>query len=93
MMINTWEALEEYPKLKEEVEQLRRWKREAMVVLGHWDKVIDKVPSRHMTLGKDNAELVGLYIDALKAELAKHGWGDFHYGDQSQDPNITALLD
>lgn len=28
----------------------------------------------------------------LMAELAQHGWGDFHYGDQPQDPAIVRLL-
>lgn len=32
------------------------------------------------------------FADRLAAELAKHGWGDFHYGAQPQDPAIVALL-
>jgi len=32
------------------------------------------------------------FIRRLMAELRKHGWGDFHYGAQQQDPNIVALL-
>lgn len=33
------------------------------------------------------------FADRLAAELARHGWGDFHYGEQPQDPAIVALLD
>lgn len=28
----------------------------------------------------------------LMAELAQHGWGDFHYGATPQEPSIVALL-
>jgi len=31
--------------------------------------------------------------DRLAAELARHGWGDMHYGDQPQDRNVVRLLD
>ena len=27
-----------------------------------------------------------------REELAKHGWGDFHYGDQGQDQNVKDML-
>lgn len=32
------------------------------------------------------------FADRLVAELKQHGWGDFHYGPQDQDPSIVALL-
>lgn len=32
-------------------------------------------------------------VARLREELAKHGWGDFHYGDTPQDPNIVRLLE
>lgn len=83
-----------------ETERLRNWKAEAMTVLTRWDEVSDKVPSTHMTLGKNKSELTGDYIiflrdyiERLRVELAKHGWGDMHYGNQPQDPNIVALLE
>lgn len=30
--------------------------------------------------------------DVLAAELAEHGWGDFHYGDTGQSPAVLAAL-
>ena len=32
------------------------------------------------------------FADRLAAELARHGWGDMHYGGQPQDRNVVRLL-
>lgn len=32
------------------------------------------------------------FADRMAAELARHGWGDMHYGDQPQDRNVVRLL-
>lgn len=29
----------------------------------------------------------------VKVELSRWGWGDFHYGDQPQEPRVVALVD
>jgi hypothetical protein len=31
--------------------------------------------------------------DRLAAELNKWGWGDFHYGETPQDPQVVALVE
>lgn len=40
-------------------------------------------------------ERAGLWrdtADMLATELRKHGWGDFHYGDQPQDACVVTAL-
>lgn len=33
------------------------------------------------------------FTERVVTELAKHGWGDFHYGDQPQEPEIVAPIE
>lgn len=43
-------------------------------------------------LRQENEEL--RYLATVMAqELAKWGWGDFHYGPQPQDRNVVAVLE
>lgn len=89
-------------KALDEIDRLRRWKAEALEVLSHWDAVVERFDlSSH--LGEFTADGVLQEIELLqrdrqhkqllRTELAKHGWGDFHYGEQPQDPNIVRLLE
>ncbi len=85
-----------------EIDRLRRWKEEALEVLSHWDVVAECFDLSEY-LGEFTADAVlieiarlqcdRLHKQLLRTELAKHGWGDFHYGDQGQDPAIMRLLE
>lgn len=98
-MATAAEMLSRYPHLVRENERLNQWKREALVVLSDWEEVWEAA-GRPGRLGSSKAKNVLHEVERLKdlngrlmEELAKHGWGDFHYGPQDQDPNIVALLE
>jgi hypothetical protein len=82
-----------------ELDQLRRWKAEATEVLARWDEAWVAAgkpgPLGSMKSACLRAEVERLldHRARLREELAKHGWGDFHYGDQGQDPAVVALLE
>lgn len=48
--------------------------------------------AQHYTMC-DEIDLLRDRVARLRAELARWGWGDFHYGDQPQDRAIVALLE
>lgn len=95
----------EMSKALDEIANLRRWKAEATAVIAGWDELYEACQIKG-TLGMSKSHNLAAYVghlegerdrllrhrEALREELAKHGWGDFHYGDQGQDPEVVRVL-
>lgn len=83
----------------DKIDQLERWKTQALEVLEHWDNMWEAI-GKPGVLGESKSkgvleefESLGEYTERLRMELSRHGWGDFHYDSSlTQDPNIVALL-
>jgi hypothetical protein len=82
-----------------ELDRLRRWRAEAECVIEEWDTVWEEAGCPGRLGGTRAAGMRALVLTLqdhrarLREELAKHGWGDFHYGDQGQDPAVVKLLE
>lgn len=95
-----YDASVECAEAADEVERLRDWKEQAILVISRWDDMWELV-GRPGPLGASRPANVRALIERLqeqkellRTELAKHGWGDFHYDVGTvQDPAIVQLLE
>jgi len=67
MVTTTNQALERYPHLVEQNKRLKRWKREALIVLDEWEAVWEAA-GRPGPLGKSKAANVLAELERLKSK-------------------------
>jgi hypothetical protein len=49
--------------------------------------------ARYLPVIEAELDALRLLLAETRVELAKHGWGDFHYGSQGQDPAVRAMVE
>jgi hypothetical protein len=74
-----------------EIDRLRHDVQSAQARADVWHDRSDQQTQTLEDLMRDNTNLIG-FNQRLMAELAQHGWGDFHFTGQPQSPAIVALL-
>ena len=67
----SWLCANALERAADEIERLRRWKDEAMIVLSDWDVVWDEAAGRPGPIGGSKATSVAREIERLRAELAR----------------------